>query len=36
MENKGKTQAVLFKKSPHIIGSYSIVGPKEGEGSFAG
>ena len=36
MENKGKTQTVLFKKSPHIIGSYSIVGPKEGEGSFAG
>lgn len=27
-------QTVIFKKPPHIIGSYSIVGPKEGMGSL--
>lgn len=27
-------QTIYFKKKPHIIGSYSIVGPKEGKGSL--
>ena len=27
-------QTVFFKKKPHIIGSYAIVGPKEGKGSL--
>lgn len=36
MENKGKTQTVLFKTAPHIIGYYSIVGPKEGNGNLSG
>lgn len=27
-----KCQTIFFKKQPHIIGSYSIVGPKEGKG----
>ena len=25
-------QTIFFKRKPHIIGSYSIVGPKEGMG----
>lgn len=29
-----KAQTIIFKKKPHIIGSYSIVGPKEGKGSL--
>ena len=29
-----KSQTVVFKKKPVIIGSYSIVGPKEGKGNF--
>ncbi len=29
-----KTQTVIFKNKPVIIGSYSIVGPKEGQGNF--
>ena len=27
-------QTVIFKNKPVIIGSYSIVGPKEGKGNF--
>lgn len=30
-----KNQTVIFKNKPVIIGSYSIVGPKEGKGNFA-
>ncbi len=30
-----KNQTVKFKNKPRIIGSYSIVGPKEGKGNFA-
>lgn len=29
-----KLETIKFKKQPKIIGSYSIVGPKEGEGNF--
>ena len=29
-----KSQTVIFKNRPTIIGAYSIVGPKEGEGPF--
>lgn len=29
-----KEQTILLKKQPKIIGSYSIVGPKEGQGNF--
>ena len=29
-----KCETIKFKKQPKIIGSYSIVGPKEGEGNF--
>ncbi len=29
-----ESQTIFFKKKPHIIGSYSIVGPKEGKGSL--
>lgn len=29
-----KSQTIFFKKKPHIIGSYAIVGPKEGLGSL--
>lgn len=29
-----KSQTIVFKNKPVIIGSYSIVGPKEGEGPF--
>lgn len=29
-----KEQTILLKKQPKIIGSYTIVGPKEGEGNF--
>ena len=29
-----KYDTVKFKKQPKIIGSYSIVGPKEGQGNF--
>ena len=28
------SQTIIFKRKPHIIGSYSIVGPKEGLGSL--
>lgn len=34
MEDTKHSQTVIFKKSPHIIGSYSIVGPKEGKGNL--
>ena len=27
-------QTIKFKNKPKIIGNYSIVGPKEGEGNF--
>ncbi len=30
----GKSQTIIFKNKPVIIGSYSIVGPKEGKGNF--
>ena len=30
----GKSQTIVFKNKPVIIGSYSIVGPKEGKGNF--
>lgn len=29
-----KSQTIVFKNKPVIIGSYSIVGPKEGKGNF--
>ncbi len=29
-----KEQTIILKKQPRIIGSYSIVGPKEGKGNF--
>ena len=29
-----QNQTIFFKNKPHIIGSYSIVGPKEGLGSL--
>jgi hypothetical protein len=29
-----ENQTIIFKKKPHIIGNYSIVGPKEGMGSL--
>ena len=29
-----KTQTIIFKERPHIIGSYAIVGPKEGKGAL--
>ncbi len=31
---KEKEQTIILKKQPRIIGSYSIVGPKEGKGNF--
>ena len=30
-----KNQTVKFQHKPRIVGSYSIVGPKEGKGNFA-
>ncbi len=30
----GKSQTIIFKHKPVIVGSYSIVGPKEGKGNF--
>lgn len=32
--NVKREQTILLKKQPKIIGSYSIVGPKEGKGNF--
>ena len=29
-----KRRTVIFKNKPVVIGSYSIVGPKEGKGNF--
>lgn len=29
-----KCETIKFKKQPRIIGAYSIVGPKEGQGNF--
>ena len=29
-----KNDTIRFKRQPKIIGSYSIVGPKEGQGNF--
>ena len=29
-----ENQTIIFKKKPHIIGNYAIVGPKEGKGSL--
>ena len=29
-------QTIILKKQPKIIGSYTIVGPKEGDGNFCG
>ena len=34
MGKEKKNQTIIFKNPPHIIGNYSIVGPKEGEGTF--
>lgn len=34
MVNNDSVQTIYFKNTPHIIGSYSIVGPKEGEGTL--
>ena len=31
---KKREQTIILKKQPKIIGFYSIVGPKEGEGNF--
>ncbi len=33
-DNNQKSQTIFFKNKPRIIGSYSIVGPKEGQGPF--
>ena len=35
MHKKQGKQTIVFEKSPCIIGSYSVVGPKEGKGNFA-
>ena len=34
MGKEKKNQTVIFKNPPKIIGNYSIVGPKEGKGTF--
>ena len=34
MGKEKKNQTIIFKNPPKIIGNYSIVGPKEGEGTF--
>ncbi len=34
MQKERKFQTIKFNKKPRIIGNYSIVGPKEGEGPF--
>lgn len=34
MGKEKKNQTIKFKNAPKIIGNYSIVGPKEGEGTF--
>ena len=34
MKKIGK-QTLVFENPPYIIGNYSIVGPKEGNGNFA-
>lgn len=34
MQKERKNQTIKFKNKPRIIGNYSIVGPKEGEGPF--
>lgn len=33
--NKKRAQTIVLKNKPKIIGSYSIVGPKEGQGNFS-
>ena len=33
--NKKMAQTIVLKNKPKIIGSYSIVGPKEGKGNFS-
>lgn len=32
--NKKRSQTIILKNKPKIIGSYTIVGPKEGQGNF--
>lgn len=34
MQKERKNQTIKFKNKPRIVGNYSIVGPKEGEGPF--